>query len=97
MPSKRERPGDRGTGAGADFTSERYAVNSKSEDSDTPDRDQAVDHAGGFRSIGNLADQVVARLPQSAEARTIWWRLRRHHGEQLPAERGVIVINGGVE
>ena len=27
--------------------------------------------------------------------RSSWWRLCRHHGEQLPAEPGVIVIQGG--
>jgi len=27
--------------------------------------------------------------------RSTWWRLCRHHGEQLPAEPDVIVIQGG--
>ena len=31
--------------------------------------------------------------PQLAEARTMWWRQRRH-GRALPAESGVIVIEG---
>ena len=30
-----------------------------------------------------------------AVLRRTWWRLRRHYGVRLPAERGVIVINGG--
>ena len=28
-------------------------------------------------------------------ARPIWWRLRRHEGVELPAERDVILIAGG--
>ncbi len=36
-----------------------------------------------------LDEATVAALRQA------WWRLRRHHGVRLPAERGVIVINGG--
>ena len=37
----------------------------------------------------------LPKLPRDEIAlRSTWWRLRRHHGVNLPAERGVIVIDG---
>ena len=44
------------------------------------------------------ADAVLElpKLPRDEIAlRSTWWHLCRHHGEQLPAELGVIVIQGG--
>ena len=38
-----------------------------------------------FDLLPNGDDVVVRRL---------WWRWRRHHGVALPAERGVILIDG---
>jgi hypothetical protein len=36
--------------------------------------------------LGNIVQQQVLEL---------WWRQRRHHGVDLPAERGVVAIEGG--
>ena len=52
-------------------------------------------HPSDSTSLPVLQD--FARLDHlvEAEVRALWWRMRRHHGVELPPERGTIVIPGG--
>ena len=50
-----------------------------------------------------LSDSTSVLRPQAArlddiiraEVRALWWRMRRQHGVELPAERGIILLQGG--
>lgn len=50
------------------------------------------------RPLQALHPDLTFRTPLDeatlAVLRRTWWRLRRHHGVRLPAERGVILIDG---